>query len=132
GVAQRSAGLLMMVAAPLFLVLSQSKTSLGLALLAPIAGLGLLYVARRMRMSPAITVAAGTGLAVLVYFLGSGAELWTFASMNEKLLGDATLTGTADVWEFAMERIAARPLLGHGYEAVWGTGYDRIAYKNTV
>lgn len=132
GVAQRSAGLLMMVAAPLFLVLSQSKTSLGLALLAPVAGLGLLYVARRMRMSPAITVAAVTGLAVLVYFLGSDAGSWTFASMNEKLLGDATLTGRTDVWDFAMELIAARPLLGHGYEAVWGTGYDGIAYKNTL
>lgn len=132
GLAQRAAACVMIAAAPLFLVMSLSKTSLGLALLSPLAGLALVYAATRMRLSPALLVIVAAGLAAFVFFIGQGANLWTFLEVNEALLGDATLTGRTDIWEFAATLIGEKPLLGYGYEAVWGTGYEGVAYKNAL
>lgn len=132
GLLQRSIALAMIVAAPVFLILSQSKTSLGLSLLAPVVGLMLLYPARRMLISPAIVVSAGVLLAALVYFIGESAGLWTFKWLSQKLLGDPTLTGRTDLWDFAATLIAAQPWLGYGYEAVWGLGYDGLPYRMTL
>lgn len=132
GLLQRCIAVMMIAAAPLFLVLSQSKTSLGLAILAPTIGLVLLYAARRMRLSPALLVAVGVGLATLIFFIGAGSGAWTFKSLNASLLGDATLTGRTDLWEFATRLIDRQPWLGHGYEAIWGTGYDGIPYRETL
>lgn len=132
GLVQRVAAAVMIAAAPLFLIAAESKTSLGLAVLCPLVGAVLVYAARRMRLSAGILVPAGVLLLALVFFLGEAAGAWTFHSVNEAVFGDGTLTGRTDIWEFAAELIARRPLLGYGYEAVWGMGYEGIAYKNTL
>jgi exopolysaccharide production protein ExoQ len=132
GTLQRTVALIMIASAPIFLFMSQSKTSFGLALLAPMIGLALVYAARRMRISPALVVTVTIALAILIFFIGRDAGLWTFKSINEALLGDPTLTGRTDIWDFAVTLIEKRPLLGYGYEGVWGTGYDGIPYKTTL
>src|SRR5690606_25324907 len=110
----RVAAAVMIAAAPLFLVAAESKTSLGLAVLCPLFGAMLVYAARRMRLSAGILVPAGVLLLALVFFLGEAAGAWTFHSVNEAVFGDGTLTGRTDIWEFAAELIARRPLLGYG------------------
>jgi len=45
------------------------------------------------------------------------------------LVPDATFTGRTDIWRFAIENIAARPLTGHGFSAFWQT--DEVMYAAT-
>lgn len=132
GLAHRAAALAMVLAAPVFLVVAQSKTSLGLAVLSPVAALVLVAAARRLRLSPAILVPASLAGAAWVFFVGEAAGLWTFYSVNEAIFGDGTLTGRTGIWTVAMDLIARGPFLGYGYEAVWATGYDGIAYNNAL
>jgi O-antigen ligase len=47
-----------------------------------------------------------------------------FASIGELvnwLLSDPTFTGRTEIWRFALDHIAERPLVGFGYQAFWGT-----------
>lgn len=129
---QRIAATVMIAAAPLFLFAAESKTSLGLAVLCPLIGLMLVYAARRMRLSAGVLLPAGVLLLALAFFIGEAAGVWTFHSVNEAIFGDGTLTGRTAIWEFAAKLIAHRPMLGYGYEAVWGMGYESLVYKNTL
>jgi len=132
GLAQRATALAMIVAAPVFLIAAQSKTSLGLAILSPVAALILLVAVRRFRLSPAILVPALVAGGAIAFFIGEAAGIWTFHSVNEAIFGDGTLTGRTDIWIIAMDLIARGPFLGYGYEAVWATGYGGIAYNNAL
>ena len=57
------------------------------------------------------------------------------ALLTEHTLSDPTYTGRDEIWQFAIERIAQRPIVGYGYQAFWGT--DELAtaallYRNWV
>jgi O-antigen ligase len=43
------------------------------------------------------------------------------AAVAQSLPLDATFTGRTDIWRFALDSIAERPLTGHGFAAFWGT-----------
>jgi len=60
------------------LVASQSKTSLGLAFLAPAAGLGVAIIAHQMRLWSGLIVFVAIGLLLFAYFFGEVAFIWDF------------------------------------------------------
>ena len=37
------------------------------------------------------------------------------------LLSDPTFTGRDEIWRFALDHIAERPVVGFGFQAFWGT-----------
>jgi O-antigen ligase len=46
--------------------------------------------------------------------------IWIFSSQLFQFLGrDPTFTGRTDIWAFALEFIAKRPILGYGYAYFW-------------
>jgi O-antigen ligase len=38
-----------------------------------------------------------------------------------RLLSDPTFTGREEIWRFAIDHIAERPVVGFGFQAFWGT-----------
>ncbi len=47
-----------------------------------------------------------------------------FAAVNTlvgELSSDPTFTGRNDIWQFTLDHIAQRPVIGFGYQAFWGT-----------
>lgn len=103
-----------------FLLLSDSKTSIGLAILA--AGLfGALLLARR--------VGAGSSLLIVGALAGVLAALAVgLAAFDVPLLalvmpgGDTSFTGRTEIWDFAADESARRPWTGFGYGSFWDVG----------
>jgi exopolysaccharide production protein ExoQ len=128
----RSAAVVMLILAPPFLLASGSKTSAGLAGLAPLIALALCALRRRTGVPPLAVVAVPLVLLPLAYWIGREAGLWDFALLAETLLGSATLTGRTDIWAIAGDLISERPWLGWGYEAVWAMGPEGEVTKRAV
>ena len=102
------------------LIKSESKTAMGLAALAPLAGVLLYVLARWLRVSPLVAILFGLSATVAAYFLIS--RLFGFDSSDLLLFvfNDATFTGRTDIWSFVWDHIQQRPLLGYGYQGFWG------------
>lgn len=104
------------------LVLAQSAGGLFSTAAAVLLGLGLVALARfepGARLAVVAAVLLGTGAVGLVA-LSFRAELAAaFLDVTGK---DVTLTGRTELWSAAMGEIRDRPLLGHGFEAVWIEG----------
>jgi exopolysaccharide production protein ExoQ len=117
---RRALGIIVVVIATSLLFLSNSKTSLALAVIAPfLAGLTLM-IRKKMRISPAIVL-----LSMLFFFsVLSRVSGFDMARVSLILYGDATFTGRTLIWDFANYEIARRPLLGWGYQSFWLVGPD--------
>lgn len=104
-----------------FLVGTQSKTSLGLALLAPAVAIGFYHVLQLdLQWRVIAYVAAGVVLGILVWltlFIN-----WTLEDIGILIFEDLTFTNRTNVWTFVVMAIEERPLLGHGFGAFWKTG----------
>ena len=106
----------------LLLVLSQSKTSLGLVFVVPLLALGIAVVVRAAGISAAIVFPVLVALVLGGYRLGVATYLWDFGTVMEAIFGDPTLTTRTDIWNFALAMIERRPLLGFGFESFWQAG----------
>ena len=115
----RSAGLgaLIFVLAAIFLYFTQSKTSLAILPLA----LGVSVLLTRIRR-PAfgITLALAPVLILNLFSVGS-VYFEPVQALLATVLSDTTFTGRTEIWQFAMEHLAQRPLTGYGFAAFWGT-----------
>lgn len=117
----RVIGLIMVAIAMLFLVLTKSKTSLGLAL-GMLAILGAFVVAGKG--GPAVVL-----VAILAMLFGAVMAIVGLAALDfdplqiaTVLVGDATFTGRDALWAFTYRSAMEYPLLGHGYGAFWDVG----------
>ena len=112
---RRALGIIVGVIAILLVFFSDSKTSLGLALICPfLAGLTLI-VRKLTRISPAIILL----LIPFLYVLLSSVSNFNIYRISYILYGDSTLTGRTIIWNFAQHEIDRRPLLGWGYQSFW-------------
>ena len=118
----RIAGGFVWLAALVLLVASQSKTSLGLAFLAPAAALGVAALAHQMRLWSGLIVFAAIGFLLFAFFFGEAAFIWSFSSLAQAIFGDPTLTSRTEIWAFASDMINQRPLFGYGFGSFWSTG----------
>jgi O-antigen ligase len=123
---RRAMGIVVAVIATGLLVLSNSKTSLGFAVLVPILALLTLTIARRTRVSPAIILFA-IPVCYVVFSFVSG---FSMNRLSYMLYGDPTFTGRTIIWDFAHTEIARRPLLGWGYQSFWLAGPDAPSIVN--
>ena len=117
---RRAFGLVVGTMASSLLVLSNSKTALGFALLAPMLALCALAMRRAMRLSPVLLPLS----LVLGYFVLSSVSGFNVGRVSYILYGDPTFTGRQTIWDFASYQISQRPLLGWGYRGFWLVGPD--------
>lgn len=117
--------------AGVFLALTNSKTAMVLApMVLALTWLCTLSPATAWRrlvlLGPLALLAAATIGSVLVPALGG---------LAAAVIGDQTFTGRTEIWQFAADNIARRPLTGHGYGAFWetvfyGGGADAATWVN--
>ena len=111
------------------LVLSQSKTSLGLAFLVPLAVFGLYVAARLCRVAPAVLLAFGLTFLLAIWFVLTEVAGWSLDTISIALFNDTTFTGRTYIWEFIGKQIAQRPIFGYGFNSFWGIGYDSPSFR---
>jgi exopolysaccharide production protein ExoQ len=112
---RRALGTIVVVIATVLVFLSDSKTALGLALVAPLLG-GLTLIARKKRLiSPAIILLS----IPICYAVLSSISNFSMNRLGYMLYGDSTFTGRTVIWDFVQSEIARRPLLGWGYQSFW-------------
>lgn len=100
-----------------FLLFTQSKTSIALLPL-------ILIISAIMKQTRRPTVGIAIALSGIVVFnvvaVGS-----IYSESIRSLLGlvltDSTFTGRTDVWQFVLEHIRERPIVGYGFASFWGT-----------
>ncbi len=114
-------GLAMTAIGIAFLLLTRSKTSIGLTFGA-MAILGVLAFAARSGPIVALSVLmigfAGV-FAGLVFLIAYDFDM---TAITVLLFGDASFTGRDELWAFAQKAVFERPWLGHGYGAFWDVG----------
>src|SRR6266436_2664601 len=117
---RRALGIVAAASATFLLLLSNSKTAFGLALLVPfLAGLTLL-IKKTTRISPAIILLS----IPFCYIVLSSVSNFNMGRISYMLYGDPTFTGRTVIRDFASIEIARRPLLGWGYQSFWLVGPD--------
>ena len=117
---RRVFGVIVAAISIVLLILSNSKTSMGLALLAPLLAAATLFIRRATRISPAILLFS----IPLCYFVFATITGFTVNRLSYMLYGNSTFTGRTIIWDFAHLQIAKSPLVGWGYQSFWLVGPD--------
>ena len=113
-------GLIIVVTGVYLILAGHSKGALACVLLAAILAKLVLFIGKRMRVSPALVLLpVPIGYAVLSRVVGDlGNRLSWYIFHNYDL------SGRTGIWYFVDLAIAKRPLLGWGYRSVWLVGPD--------
>lgn len=101
-----------------FLVFTQAKSSFGLSAVA----FAVAAVLTRIRSLWIGMTIVGALLALFNLFTVGSAVLGPVHSIVAAVLPDPTFTGRDEIWRYALDRLAERPLSGHGFQAFWRTG----------
>lgn len=122
----RWAAVFIAAVAILELVVSRSKTSLGLSLLIPalsaaVIGLGALSGIRAVYL-----VIFGALFGVCGYLFFNYLFDYSFADLSLLLFDDTTFTGRTEIWDFIFGIVSRQPVFGQGYGSFWGTGAGSI------
>lgn len=128
---RRIGGIIVAIIAMSLLLLSNSKTSLGIALLVPVLAActlfpGFLFSRKRTRISPAVILLA----IPICYIILSNVSGFSMNRISYALYGDSTFTNRTFIWDFARSEIARKPLLGWGYQSFWLVGPDGPSYTD--
>ena len=101
-----------------FLVLTQSKTSLVIALLGTVVVAPALALAHRSTVFAALLGIGIVGVVGTIVFMTGVMDL-SAADWAELATGDPTLTARDQIWGASLQVIEQRLWLGHGFGAVW-------------
>jgi O-antigen ligase len=123
---RRLFGILVAIAAMVLLVLSNSKTAMGLSFLVPLLAGATLLLRRVTRLSTAI-ILLSIPVVWLIFTTLTGFSIYRVSHI---LYGDSTFTGRSIIWDFVESEIEHRPLLGWGYQSFWLVGPDAPSIVN--
>jgi O-antigen ligase len=126
----RLGSVLLILVAFAMLIVSRSKTSLALAVMAPAIGFGLYIASRYLRTTPMVLMPLFMVVCYGIYVLGARAYLWDFPGFATAVFGDPTLTRRTDIWAFAVSMIELKPILGWGYESFWNYSYEAPSVRH--
>jgi len=115
-------GIVTVALALVFLVCSYSKTAIALL---PAVMLVSFLIAKARRRWIALVIALAPLVALNLLPVGS----IYFEQVREVLglvMRDTSFTGRTDIWQFAMDALAQRPITGYGFGAFWGT--EHVVY----
>jgi O-antigen ligase len=118
----RLIGVFLVLSGLLLVVVSQSKTSLGLAVIAPTLAMTLLWTGRTFRIDLGLLTATLVGMLVLCWLVATQVFEISIDDLLYFLLRDSTFSGRIYIWEFVGRYIEQRPVLGHGYNGFWSIG----------
>jgi O-antigen ligase len=110
-------GSLIAILALVFLLFTRSKTSIAML---PITLIVSVLLTRIHRPSVGIALALSVVVAFNILSIGS-IYLEPVRDLLDTALTDSSFTGRTDIWQFALDRIAQRPITGYGFAAFWGT-----------
>jgi O-antigen ligase len=113
----RALGSLIVALAAVFLFFTESKSP---TMLLPLTLLFSVILVKLRSPTAKFITALSVPLVICVLTVGSVASE-TIYGIVEKLMSDPTFTGRNDIWEFALDHVAQRPIFGFGYQAFWGT-----------
>ena len=117
-------GSLVAVGAVVFLIGSQAKTSM---ILLPLV-LGVSYLARHSLTLGRLSFICLAPLVLFNAFAVFAVHSATMEAILNAAISDASFTGRTEVWQFAIDNIVDRPVLGHGFMAFWRT--DQLLNDN--
>jgi len=110
-----------------FLVLTRSKTSMGVLGVFFVFFLPLALVIPLNRLTAALMILLAAFFVTGFLFI-SGLMGWGWGEILTLVVGDPTFTSRTDLWAFIWDRIADMPILGSGYGSFWGVpaAYDPL------
>lgn len=125
-------GLIVALALP-FLYFTHSRTALAAMLLA--YAMSLLVVGIR-RPWVGISLALSVLIALNVVSIGS-IYIAPVRAVVDAVMSDPTFTGRTEIWKFASDHVAQRPITGYGFATFWGTaqvvyGMSGTTWANTA
>lgn len=124
--ARRVSGVIIGIISIALLILSNSKTSMALAAIAPLLAAITLFIRKKTRYSPAIILFC----IPVGWWVFSTVTGFTVYRLSNILYGDPTFTGRSIIWDFVRSEIDHRPLLGWGYQSFWLAGPDAPSIVN--
>jgi O-antigen ligase len=76
---------------------------------------------------PANGVAVALSLVAVLNLLSIGSiYIAPIRAVVGAIMPDATFTGRTEIWKFAIDHVAQRPITGYGFATFWGT--DQVVY----
>jgi O-antigen ligase len=117
---RRIVGIVIAVVSVVLLILSNSKTSMALAFLAPLLAVAALLARKFSRISIAVMLFA----IPIGFFTFAAVTGFSVNRLSYMLYGDPTFTGRTIIWDFANSEIARKPFFGWGYQSFWLVGPD--------
>lgn len=108
----------------LIIVMTGAKTAIALCVLTPLAGFILTLITSRLHLAlhaslTLFAIICGTLTSLVIFGLGL-----TLSDVVGLFVSDVTFTGRDVVWQFILEQIQSKWLLGFGYGSFWGVGLD--------
>ncbi|WP_298445073.1 O-antigen ligase family protein [uncultured Ferrimonas sp.] len=104
------------------LIISVSKTSIGLFFIVPILVFSAHLVANYFKVNLGLLLLSISALLVLAVFMALQWSDWHIKQFLAQFMSDPGFTGRDYIWAFVLEQIDKRWLLGHGYGSFWGIG----------
>lgn len=105
------------------LVLSKSKTSLALTVIAPLFAIGLWRLSRSLKVSIGVLMVIMLCVAYCIFAIAFIAG-FDVAGGVENWIHQIGFTGRDDIWQFLIARFLESPWLGHGYGGFWDIGQN--------
>jgi exopolysaccharide production protein ExoQ len=118
---RRAFGIIVIAIAIWLMLVSNSNGALGIALMAPLLAGLTLFIARKIRISPAIVLSP---IALCYEVLSRIPGLNIVNRLSYMLYSNYTLSGRTVIWDFADYEIGRKPLFGWGYQSFWLVGPD--------
>jgi O-antigen ligase len=116
-----SLGGLIVALALIFLFFSRSKSAIAVLPLVMVVSV----IMGRVRPFAGITLAVSVLVAFNILSVGS-IYFEPVRNLLDATMADSSFTGRTDIWQFAVDRLAERPITGYGFSAFWGT--EEVVY----
>src|SRR5216683_3895760 len=123
---RRVSGIIVIIITTWLLIVGKSKTSLALALCAPLLA-GLTLTAGKILRISAATVLLSI---VVCYDIFSRISGFSMNRISYMVYGNANFSGRVFIWDVVQSEIARRPLLGWGYQSFWLVGLDGPSFTD--
>ena len=111
------------------LLISQSKTSLGLALLCPIMASVIVVISRLFGMPLVGALLVVFSAASILFFLVVDGLQISTEDLSMLLFNDTTFTGRRYIWNYVLTLHEQNPWLGWGYQSFWSISPELPSMK---
>jgi O-antigen ligase len=105
-----------------FLYFTHSKTAMAAL---PLALIVSAIMARATKPANGVAVALSIVVALNLLSIGS-IYIAPIRAVVDAIMPDVTFTGRTEIWKFAIDHVAQRPITGYGFATFWGT--EQVVY----